>query len=49
MDLENEKYQQAMFALFRSKGWKCLVEELENLRTVVERLEAMILNLGKDS
>ena len=30
-----------MFALFRSKGWKFLVEELENLREVVERLEAV--------
>ena len=41
MDVENEKYQQAMFALFRSKGWKFLVEELENLREVVDRLEAV--------
>mgnify|MGYP003136931387 FL=1 len=41
MDLESEKYQQAMFALFRSEGWKSLVEELENLRAVVERIEAV--------
>ncbi len=38
MDLETEKYQEAMFALFRSKGWKYLVEDLEKEQEIAEEL-----------
>ena len=31
---EFEKYQRAMFALFRSEGWKYLCEELDSLKDI---------------
>jgi len=41
MEPDLEKYQKAMFALFREQGWKFLVEELQNLHDDIAHLEAV--------
>lgn len=41
MEPDLEKYQQAMFALFRQQGWEFLVEELQNLHDDIAQLEAV--------
>ena len=35
---EFEKYQRAMFALFRSEGWKYLCEELDSLKEDIDKV-----------
>jgi len=41
MEPDLEKYQKAMFALFRQQGWEYLVEELQNLHDDIAQLEAV--------
>ena len=40
MDKETEKYVEAMYEMFRTKGWKILLEDLSNSREECNSVEA---------
>ena len=40
MDKENEKYIDAMFEMFRTKGWQMLMDDLSQNATVINSVEA---------
>ena len=40
MDKENEKYIDAMFEMFRTKGWQMLMDDLSQNATAINSVEA---------
>ena len=40
MEKENEKYIDAMFEMFRTKGWQMLMDDLSKNATVINSVEA---------
>ena len=40
MEKENEKYIDAMFEMFRTKGWQMLMDDLSQNATVINSVEA---------
>jgi hypothetical protein len=44
MDKEEEKYVDAMFEMFRTKGWQMLMEDLSNDHNLYNSVEATIGN-----
>ena len=40
MDKEDEKYADAMFEMFRTKGWLMLMDDLSKNATVINSVEA---------
>ncbi len=40
MDKEDEKYADAMFEMFRTKGWQMFMDDLSKNATVINSVEA---------